>query len=300
MILIKDLLTVVIPASPGFSSLRIEHKGTLTGSRAKRLVFDPDAVVGLEDVPAMRREASPRPYSHGVFPERGFSESRLITLSGHAFAQNAEELHELRDHLAGLLNSGTYKNYSFSFSGGTRFGSGSLSGGLSWTQRLDTYAIWKFDLVFPDPRLYGTWKYAQMGSSDVQRTGLGYNLDYPLNFTDEVASPVDTLLQNNGNSAAWPIFTLNATTNGFRIYNNAGRSVVFTGSTRRGNPVVVDFFTGNVTVGTTNTDRSYYLTKRQWWSIPANSTLMPKLDLQASPDTESNLIMDIKYRDTYI
>lgn len=296
MILTRDLLTVDISAG-GKPTMRITHNGTMTGSTTARLVFDPDAVVGLEDVPSMRRGKSSRPYSHGSFPERGFSESRMITFTGHAFAKNASELHALRDRFAWLLNSGEFLNFKFSFSGGNRSTVGSLDNGLSWVQQLDTYAKWKFEIICPDPRLYGIWKYSQMGSSDLDRTGLSYDISYPLEYVRDLPKPVAPVLQNIGNSESWPVFTLNANTSGFSIFG-AGNVIKFSGATRRGNPVTIDSFTGSATVS--GVDRSYILTKREWFSVPPYSTLKPRLDIIASPDVEADIMMGIKHRDTWI
>lgn len=245
----------------------------------------------------MRRGKSSRPYSHGTFPERGFSEARMITFTGHAFAKNAAELHALRDRFAWLLNSGEYLNFKFYFSGGTRNTVGSLDGGLSWVQQLDTYAKWKFEIICPDPRLYGGWKYSQIGSSDLDRTGLSYGLEYPLEFVRDLPKPVAPVLQNMGNSESWPVFTLNSNTSGFTI-TGAGRSITFSGATRRGNPVTIDTFTGAATVS--GVDRSYMLTRRNWFSVPPFSTLTPKLDINVSPDIEADIMVAIKHRDTWI
>lgn len=303
MILKKDLLRVE------FGSMKITHNGTeadvgygrsgpLIPKETAKLVFDSTAIEGLEDVPGFRRNKTERPISHGSFLEKGRAEPRVIALTGHAFAVNASTLHKLRSSLAKHLNTGGFRQFKFDFAGGTRYAIGSCDSGLTWTQELDHYARWKFDIYCPDPRLYGNWKEYTMRSLDVDRTGYDFISTYPAVFTRELELPKRPTLQNLGNSEAYPVFELDANTSGFKITNGAGKSIVFSGTTRRGTLVSIDTFTGRATVG--GSDQSYSLSTRNWFSVPAEGSIKPTVDFVASPNVEANLSMRVKLRDTWI
>jgi len=296
MILLKDLLRVE------FGTIRITHDGTendvKNSSVTSKLIFDPTAIEGLEDVPSFRREKTARPISHGTFAEKGRADARIISLSGHAVAVNPTILHSLRSSLAQHLNTGEFRQFKFDFSGGTRYATGSCDTGLSWIQELDHYARWKFDIYCPDPRLYGAWNTQQLRSSDVYREGLEYNLTYPLNYSRNLQTPQRPTLVNKGNSEAFPRFEIDANTSGFVVKNGSGKSIVYSATTTKGQRVIVDTFTGRATVS--GVDRSYNLTTRDWFTIPPGGSIKPELDIQASPDIEADLHMEVKFRDTWI
>lgn len=303
MIINKDLRHVE------FGTIRITHdetendvgyssNGPLLKVKTSLLTFDPTAIEGLEDIPSFRRDKTSRPLSHGSFLENGFSDPRIITLTGHAIAMNPQLLHSLRSSLAQHLNTGEFRQFKFDFSGGTRYVTGSCDSGLSWTQELDHYAKWKFDIYCPDPRLYSRWNTQRMSSGDTYREGLEYSLSYPLEYSRDLPEPKTPKLTNRGNSPAYPVFEMDANTGGFFIKNGAGKGITYSASTYKGQKVVIDTFTGNATVG--GSDRSYNLTKRDWFTIPPGGTLAPELDIVASPDVEASLFMEVKYRDTWI
>lgn len=291
MILNQGVLTVQV------GKVKIDHNGTINDVDLPKLTFNPDALVGFEDVPAFRSERPERPFSHGIFPEVGYSGGRLMSLTGHAFATNETELLGLRDLLASELNTGRLIPIKVTSYGSTRQVSGTLEGGLSWTRVLDNYASWKFDIFCPDPRLYGDWKYGRIYSSDLDREGLAYNVGYPLNYSNTLEGQRNTILQNNGNSVAYPIYTLNADTEGFSI--KSGTNVItYSGSTAKSTKLEINTYTGEVRYG--QSDRSYLLTQRKWVTIPAYSQIEPELDFVASPELEGEIFLEVKYRDTWL
>jgi len=275
----------------------IDHDGTINDIDLPKLTFNPDALVGFEDVPSFRTEKPARPFSHGIFPEVGYSDGRLLSFTGHAFATNELELLGLRDSLASELNTGRLIPVSITSYGSTRKVSGMLEGGLSWTRMLDNYASWKFDIFCPDPRLYGDWKYGRIYSSDIDRDGIAYNIGYPLNYSSKLDSQRNTILQNYGNSISYPIYKLNANTEGFTIKD--GRNVMtYSGATSKSTTLEINTYTGEVRYG--SSDRSYLLTQRKWVVIPPNSQIQPELDFVASPELEGEIFLEVKYRDTWL
>lgn len=279
------------------AGITIKHNGTIWDKDIPKLTFDTTAVTGLWDIPTMNADKTSRPISHGAFYDRGYTDARLIELSGHAFSVDDVGLYELRDKLAGALSTGQKMTFVFYFGNSKRIVEGRLEGTLDWTIQRSNYAQWKFSILCPDPRLYSDWRNVQLGSIDVQRTGLGFSIDYPVSFTSTLDMPVQGVCTNKGNSIAYPVFSTNVNSTGFTI-RSGSQVLTFTGTTTKASTVVVDTFTGQVTVG--GADRSYLLTKRDWITIPPYGTITPTVDFVSTPEEEGSAIMYVKYRDTWI
>lgn len=319
MKLTQDKLTVEIGGSSGVS---IYHDGSLYEDyhdAAKiasgeviplpKLVFDPDALVGLDSIPSMRRDNTPRPTSHGIFAERGYTDGRLMTLTGQAISESPEQLQDLRDLLASYLNTGDLITINFrkSTEALSRTAQGYLEGDLDWTRMFDTYATWKFNLICPDPRLYGTKeKTAQVLSSDTSiRAGIQYKMRYPITYTRGRTPPKMTTITNVGNSEAYPKFEVPGPNYGFTIKDNKARIITFNGSTAKGDSVIVDTYKG--TAIRNKSDVSYLLTRRDWITIPPKQkggSIQVSIDYSDTNPlvdvVEETLVMNVRYRDTWI
>lgn len=264
-----------------------------------RMIFDPEAIVGWEDTPDVKRDRTARPISHGDFVDRGYYEGKLITITGYAVANNPQELHIMRDTVAGLLQNGNEQWMNISNSAGTRYMKVSQGSRLSWTQMLDNAAKWKLDLFAADPRMYSTLQHGQSYASTIDMQGLsfgpnGTGLEYPLNFGPPTR-PETATLSNNGNSEAWPTFKVYGDLpSGFSINNGAGRIVTYNGLSFKSMPVTIDMYHGTASVG--GADRSYLLTRRDWFSIPPRGSIKPIY----SPTVESSSWVDMEWRHTWV
>lgn len=261
-----------------------------------RLVFDEDAIVDLFDTPTVRRDTTARAISHGAFPERGYYDARTLTITGYAFAQSGRELQTLRDAVVRATDpqkeqpvtvSTRYEERTYTSMGGT----------LTWLRQTDTRARFKIDMYCPDPRAYGEWQEALLYSSDRERFGLDFPMDFPAVFSHTLASPPSTPMRNNGNTVAYPIYRVQADTDGFTI-KDGSRTLTFSGHTDESSEVIIDTATGQVTIG--GSDRSYLLTQRDWITVPPNSEIQPTVDFQAGPDDEGDMKITVSFRDTYI
>ena len=111
-----------------------------------QFILDPTAITGWTDGTAARRDTTQRAASSGDFFERAKMSSRLISLSGTAIAGSRQELQWMRDWFTGLLSDGLYTMISVETSVDTRYTLAGLEGTPSWTQQMDTIAVWKLDL----------------------------------------------------------------------------------------------------------------------------------------------------------
>lgn len=310
MILTQDLIGVSFKVSASGQTINIVDDATMVNMTGPTLVFDPDAVVGLDDIPSIRRDKTSRPTSHGSFGETGYVESRVITLTGIAIAPEAAQLHELRDELAMALNTGELIEFTFSTRQGQRFVTGYLDSGMDWIQMFDKSAKWKFDIYCPDPRMYGqpagSPRWATFGLIDTTDEGISYPITYDLSYNISNTT-IETSLTNNGNAPAYPTFIFSGKTNGFTISaslasnkKNIG-TLTYSKATNTDQLVKIDTVRGRLYVG--GADRSMLLDRRDWIILPPKTTVNPKLTLKLT--TEHTLLGDkfivsTSFRDTYI
>lgn len=271
--------------------LRIHHNlGPLP-----RLVFDPDAIEGLHDTPEVRRESTSRPISHGDFSSTGHYGSKVYSITGTALANTPEELQAMRDELVVKVDPGQTHEVALHTRSEVRYINVSQGSALSWIRINDTRARFMLELYASDPRMYGGILTAQSHSQSREGFAIRYPITYPLSMGKTEKASTATI-SNSGNTEAWPVYTVDATLpSGFSI-RNGGRSIVFSGPTFAGTPVVVDTFSGSVTVD--GSDRSYQLTKREWTPIPAYGTLPVKFQPLESPQQE--VWMNVTWRSAWI
>lgn len=310
MILNQDLIGVSFKVSATGQTINIVDDATMVNMTGPTLVFDPDAVVGLDDIPSIRRDKTSRPTSHGSFGETGYVEARVVTLTGIAIAPTPTELHELRDLLAMSLNTGESLEFTFSTRQGQRFMTGYLDSGMDWVQMYDNSAKWKFDIYCPDPRMYGqpasSPRTATFGVIDNTDEGIVYPITYDISYNISNTS-VDTSMTNNGNSPAYPTFVFTGKTNGFSITASVASTkksigtLTYSKATSEYEQIKIDTVRGRLSVG--GSDRSMLLDKRDWIILPPKITVNPKLTFKLTTTRTvlgDKFLVTASFRDTYI
>lgn len=293
MILSKDILTLTIDGE--LSIYHNKESAERYGDPNQQFIFDPDAIIGWDDTPDIKRTATARPASHGDFASRGYYGARLVTISGHAIADGPKTLYMMRDRLVSYLQDG--QEHEITVFKGDELRSMKISQGssLSWVQMFDHYAKWKVDLYAADPRMYGGVLKAQSVSQTLDGFALQFPLTYPISFGNQEL-PNTVILHNDGNSPSWPVYTVDDyLPSGFSIING-GKSIVFSGAVLEGSPVVIDTYKGTATIS--GKDRSYQLTKRDWTPIPPYGTL--PVEFSPLDGTESSAWVDIEWRPTWV
>jgi hypothetical protein len=254
---------------------------------------DPTAIVGWTDGADVRRNVTNRPTSYGDFPQPALNGSRLITVTGTAVADSVVRLKQMRDTFIGILSDGVYKQLTVTDTYGPRWAMVDSGSRPNWVQQNDTSAVWKMDLYAPDPRIYGMSKTLTLPGAPVVG-GLSYDITYPMDYGMASVNQYQ-YLNNAGNSASWPVFKITGDYfAGFTITDNLGNVITYSGSVSRSAPVTIDPSTGSATQN--GSDRSTFITSRQWFSIPPNSTILPSF----SPAQSVYGWCDIIYSDTWI
>lgn len=267
-----------------------------------KFVLDSRGIVGWYDGVDMRRDITARPISTGDFAEKGYKGGRVVSLSGYAKADTIEEAQMLRDQFTSILSDGGYAEMGVASyiekpdvqSVVTeRFLKVGLEGAPTWIQQTDLYASFKIDLYAPDPRLYSAPRSITLEDS-TSKGGLDLPLDYPLDFQGPTISQA-IAIWNVGNTESWPIFIVTGDYYaGFEISDGNSKKVRYEGIVSTASPVLIDLGAG---VAMQNgTDKSNLLTRRDWFSIPPNSSIQPRF----YPIEDAFGWCDIIYRDTWI
>lgn len=256
-------------------------------------VLDPTAIVGWTDGTAVRRDATPRPTSHGDFSDRATMSARLISLTGTAISGSPEELQVLRDKLIGTLADGSYTQLSVETTSGKRYATVGFEGTPEWIRQTDTAATFKIDLYAPDPYVYGAEKSVLAGAASVQG-GLAFPIAYPINY-NIIGQDTAQVVQNLGNSPAYPKFVVTGDYfSGFSVTDNRGNWVKYDGTVTFAAPVTIDMARGVALQS--GVDKTSLVSRRDWFAIPAKSSIQPVF----IPAQAGSGWCDIIYKDTWI
>lgn len=256
-------------------------------------ILDPTAVEGWDDGTGTRRDATIRLNSDGDFPEPANNSSRLITFSGTAIASTYNDMQRLRDNLTRLPRSGGYEQLSVQTKTGTRYVSVGVEGTTSWVKIGDLIAAWRITFYAPDPFIYGAEQTVTLGAN-VNEGGLKYPITYVMNYNLTGPDAAQTIT-NDGSVAAWPVVKVTGDYySGFTVTDNKGNYVTYNGMITMTAPVSIDMARGIATQN--GVDKSTFITKREWFSIPARSSIRPTY----TPLQNGSGWCDIIYRDTWI
>lgn len=257
-------------------------------------ILDPTAVLGWTDGTLVRRDKTARVTSHGDFSDQGTLSAREISFSGTAVAKSIQDLHEMRDKFTGILSAGGYGRLSVETARGIRYATVGLEGTTSWVQQSDTIAVWKINFYAPDPRIYGPDRKTTVKMVS-NLGGLTYPLTYSTNYNQTESDIQSVIVENNGNSRAWPIVVVTGDYfSGFEFVDSFGRGVIWTGSVTLNAPVTVDMAAGSaVQLGV---DKSHLFTRRVWSYVDPGQQIVPDF----KPLQSGNGWCDIIIRDTWV
>jgi hypothetical protein len=232
---------------------------------------------GWYSPPAVRRESTARLGSHGTFSERGWRDERLISITGHAFADTRAEAAALTDELAAMFADGTEGTFAVDdYDVGYRDARVYLHGTpeVVWDGQRDvTFAL---DLVAPDPRKYG--RPVQLSTLAAAPGG---GLITPL-FSSQSAMgvldfgppgiPGTVTFRNPGTADTAPRFTITGHAPGFTITEvESGDRLDYVETVPAGSALTIDAADGSVVLDGLS-DRSPYLTRREWSRIPGGAS----------------------------
>lgn len=111
---------------------------------------------GWHNAPGMRRNTTPRLWSHGNFSERGWRDARLISVQGFIFCDNRADAAAMTDTLNAALADGTEGTFTVNDSDlGHRWAKVYMVGTPTIDWNGNDYIYFAVDMEAPDPRKYG-------------------------------------------------------------------------------------------------------------------------------------------------
>jgi hypothetical protein len=260
----------------------------------RQYLLDETALIGWSDGVDVKRSVAARQTSSGDFQEVGYHSSRLITATGYALASSAAELRQMRDDLIAAFPPNIYQKLTVEDSVGTRTVMASSGGKVGWVRMTDIYAAFSVSFYAADPYIYGPTKTMTLEGGDT-KGGLSFPLDYPTDY-GSTNGYQGKFVYNNGNAPSWPQFKVHGDyADGFTITDNLGNFITYTGSVMFSAAVTIDTKTG--AVSQSGSDRSTYLSQREWFSIPEGGSIQPSFIPVYS---NASGWCDIIYRDTWI
>lgn len=245
---------------------------------------------------------SQRKLGHGFFPAPSLRTGRSLTLSGTIVFKDETFRNTADRFLSGQLWDGGFGTLEVQIAELTLSCQVKLDGEIKHSYHGETALDVQIPLTAPDPFLYAPERLYQ-----VFHAGTGVGLNFPLFSTlkDPSGTPIldwgkgapfSGAFANQGNATAWPKVVVHGSfPHGFRIVEGS-RVVEFPSTVHPTAPVEIDMRAGEVMVS--GSDHTYKLSRRDWIDIPAQSSILPRIE--ALSDLQSEGWADFLVRDTYM
>ncbi|MCS4275341.1 hypothetical protein M2390_000502 [Mycetocola sp. BIGb0189] len=206
-------------------------------------MINPSGFKGWTDGGSLRSTRSDRPLGHGQFDAPGYLNARVLTFSGHALADSAADLDQLRYQLTSVLNGGQLGRVTVAYEGKTLWANCRLESAKCEPMASDpSVGDFLIQLVCPDPRKYGDTREFSAGQ----------------------------LAFHRGNAEAYPVFTIKGPTiGGYTLSGPDGKQWVVPVPMPSTETHTIDMATGVLRV---NGQVRYGLAVRSdMWSIPGGT-----------------------------
>ncbi|WP_269929099.1 phage tail domain-containing protein [Kocuria massiliensis] len=258
------------------------------------------------------RETASRPNAHGQWATRAFVPSKTVIAKGWSkSATRRDEIFQMLAQAMSLPASGgepqilrvdTMGRDLFAYATVTAFDPWDVYENLK-----DGFFGWKIEFSLDDPMRYSS---SEAGTYTTGLdNGLSSGLEFDL-FSDEDSAdstgylefgePNDSgrvVFQNHGTTDAWPEFEVYSP-DPFRIvHGETGRTIEYSEPVPEGNTVTINQQLGNALLQGIG-DRSGFLSRREWFSIPAGQqgTIRFVTDTKYKPEAK----MIVRVRSTYL
>lgn len=213
-----------------------------------------------------------RPRAHGLFPTRGWTSGRVITLTGRIHSSSGAGQEEDINVLSGLLADGEPSRFTVdAFSGSTwanvvRLGTPDIS-----VITYGSFAAYQVSFLAADPRRYAdaNWQRTTPASPGGGRT---WPASWPLIWGGDPGSDGRVNLSNTGRAPSHPVFRLAGGFDSALITcANTGARIGYDRPVPAGSVVEIDVAQKRAVIDG-QTDVSRWLLYRDWEAIPAGAT----------------------------
>lgn len=275
----------------------------LAGSRADAETNRPligltsAGVRGWYSTPGVKDSATPRVGANGDWGRRRvYYSARTVTVPFHVLAEGRAahvEVWRLLGRFVGEPYRVRYVDH-----GEDTFITGIIEADLPG-ERVSHVSTGSFVVTASDPVRYATELQSFTLTSGMVRGGVSYPIEYPIDYGVEVtAGQSFGILENRGNTAGYPVVTVRGSLpDGFTLMDTEGRAIVYADAVLPATPVVVDCNARAVLVQGVN--RSWALTRREWFSVPREGSLGISFIPSSAVSSEVASAV-VEFRSTYI
>lgn len=253
---------------------------------------------GIFDGPDVRLNQSPFPNADGGQRSRNFRIPRAMVIPGSAKGLTVAGTEASRRAYVGLLSGGVQSTLSITFLDGVTLTTQVELGGIPKATPANGLEFdWQLTLSAVDPYLYGvaqTYSTALPSASGGLDWSTGGGLDWAtgggLNWGIAGSTGLMTLV-NNGFEESWPVFTINAPTDGATLINpiavdtGRGNQLAYTDTLILGDVVVINTSPLNRSVLKNGAPYRVNLTTAQFFSVPPQSSVTVQFQGTSSSTT---------------
>lgn len=266
---------------------------------------------GWEAFSAERQTAS-RPNAHGQWATRAFVPSKTVIAKGWSKTPSHRDdvFQALAQAMSLPASGGEPLTLRVDTMGRDLFAYATVTAFDPWDSSEDLkegYFGWKIEFSLDDPLKYASLEPGEYttGLDNGTSSGLEFDL-FEDEDTDEATGYLEfgepnnsgrVVFQNTGTTDAWPEFEVYCP-DPFRIvHGETGRTIEYSQPVPWGNTVTINQQLGNALLQGVG-DRSGYLTRREWFSIPAGrtGTIRFVTDTKFNPEAR----MTVRIRSTYL
>lgn len=251
-------------------------------------------IAGL-DSPPHRTNVYSRPGQDGGVVSSQFYDTRIITLEGIIYANNATDFENYRKQLASAC---AIQKDSNGYPTPTRISFTTLAGNSYFVDAYIDRPI--FDLKDPNfsyfqitmqntnPFIFGS---AQVTSSGIApASGGGFILPVILPITSTASAGGTATVTNVGNVKSYPTITLSGVLTSPNLYNSTvGKSIQLSYTIASGDSVVIDMFNQTITLNNSSSLLSAKTSSSDWWGINPGANQISITTLSTS-DTGSAVV----------
>lgn len=237
-----------------------------------------DGVLGWYDLPALKTEFEGRVGGHGAYPVvKPWYAARVVTINVGARFRSRGEYVEMWERLNAMHS--TVQRVRVQDENSDTFITGVVETQfpVGWTWDKQHAAI---TVTAPDPLRYSMVEqhmYLQSWAASVG--GFEYSVAYPVDYHGGEVSGLSGIVTNRGNADTAPVITMHGNLQqGFILQDDRGRALEYHGEVLNGSPVVLDCARHTMLVSGVN--RAWQLTRREWFTLPAHSSLSISLILR--------------------
>jgi len=236
--------------------------------------FAVERLMGWYDAAPVRSEVDDNPSGDGAFDvDRVFRGARVISVEGDWVGPDMTAAYQAREQIAAMQSDGTPSLFTVTDPLGVRSCMVTLHKEAVVDDVLRApFFQYSFDLVARDPRKYGP-EVSDTTGLGTPGTGYVWPAEWPAEW-GVAGDPSRASVTNAGTALSWPVLeVVGGLSDGFELVEiQTGAVLRLERLIPEGGKVFLDARTMRAYLDTPTNDITGFLTRRDWWPVPAGAT----------------------------